>query len=81
MIKVYELLDLINDISGLTVNLYDLISGSTIFTCDGSDCELCWKLADLEYDVLEVLSVDIYKNRGGSLFLELNVEIEEEENE
>ena len=75
---VYEFLNSANDLSCVTVSIFDCDSQETVYTSKGSEDVL----ADVQYngyDDYEVESFDLFIDREGHLCVELNISMEGED--
>lgn len=75
---VYEFLNSANDLSGVTVSIFDCDSQETVYTSRGSEDVL----ADVQYngfDDYEVESFDLFIDRDGHLCMELNISMGDDE--
>ena len=80
MIDVYDYLNMVNDLSGAIVRLFNCNSGEVVF--DSTNRVYDDPVDDIEekgFGYCDVVSVDIYKDSNGSIVLELNIEIEDED--
>ena len=82
---VYDILDLANDLSGVTVTVWDCDCEGVVFDSrnaeddpDGMDVAYALYFSDKGIGDYEVDSYDLYKDRDGSLCLELNISMGEE---
>lgn len=76
--EVYDFINMFTDLGGIHVSIFDCTSEDVVFDWT-EDCEddLFTALEEADMNGYEVYGVDLYKNRDGSVHMELNIDMGE----
>ena len=81
MMDVYDFLNLATNLSGAVVTVFDITSGNVVYDSTKSAGKI-FDLYDLnEIGSYEVESYDLFIDRDGSLCIEVNIEMDEDDDE
>lgn len=80
--NIYDFVNMINDCENVVFKVFDCNSGNCVFVTDDEDDTRkefnVDELLDSKYADLEFHSIDMWMNKG-KIYLELNVDIEEDD--